>query len=217
MTRNELKQLAAREALKYVPEKGIVGIGTGSTTNFFIEALARIKDTIEGAVASSKASLNKLKALNIPVIDANAITEVDIYVDGADEFNADKVLIKGGGGALTGEKIIANLSKQFICIADAAKEKAVLGDFPLPIEVIPMARSAVARTLVKLGGSPVYRAHFISDYGNIILDVHNLRILNPAQLEQTLNQIPGVVTNGIFAQNKADIILVASDTGVTTL
>lgn len=209
-----LKQRVALAALEYIQPDMIVGIGTGSTTNFFIEALAAKKGQIEGTVASSIASAKKLKALNIPVYELTAVNKLDIYIDGADECTEHKMLIKGGGGALTREKILAANAKQFICIVDNSKQVGVLGKFPLPIEVIPMARSYVAREIVKLGGSPEYREGFITDNGNIILDVHNLKILNPVELEHTLNQITGVVTNGLFAKRPADQLLIASDSGI---
>jgi ribose 5-phosphate isomerase A len=209
-----LKQQVAAAALEYIQPDMIVGIGTGSTTNFFIDALAAKKGQIEGAVASSIASANKLKSLNIPVYELTAVRQLDIYIDGADECTEHRMLIKGGGGALTREKILAANAKQFICIVDASKQVGVLGKFPLPIEVIPMARSYVAREIVKLGGSPEYREGFVTDNGNIILDIHNLKILNPVELEQTLNQITGVVTNGLFAKRPADQLLVATDSGI---
>jgi ribose 5-phosphate isomerase A len=216
-TQDTLKQQAAQAALAYIKPGMIVGVGTGSTTDFFIEALASIKGQIEGTVASSEASANKLKALNIPVYELTSVNQVDIYIDGADECTTHKMMIKGGGGALTREKIIAANAKQFIGIVDQSKKVDVLGRFPLPVEVIPMARSYVARQLVKLGGAPEYREGFITDNHQIILDVYNLNIQNPVALEQEINQITGVVTNGLFAKRPADIVLVASESGVETL
>lgn len=211
---NEQKQHAARKALDYIKPDMIVGIGTGSTVDFFIDALAEMKGKIEAAVSSSKVSTERLKSLNIPVIDLNSTHKVDVYIDGADEVTPYFQCLKGGGGALTGEKIVASVAKQFICIIDETKRVNVLGQFPLAIEVIPMARSAVARAVVKLGGDPVYRQGFITDHGNIILDVHNLKILDPLQLEQELNNIPGVVCNGLFAIRPADLVLMGTDKGV---
>jgi len=211
------KQQAAIAALDAVQANTIVGIGTGSTVNYFIDALAAIKGKIEATVASSEASAARLKSHHIPVISLSAAGKVDLYVDGTDEFTQHKHLIKGGGGALTREKIVAAVSKQFVCIADASKQVDVLGRFPLPIEVIPMARSYVAREMVKLGGDPTYREGFVTDNGNHILDVHNLTILNPVELETQLNQITGVVTNGLFAKRGADLILVATDHGIKQL
>ena len=189
---------------------------TGSV-NHFIAALAAKKHLIEGAVSSSEDSTKRLEALGIEVFDLNSVDQFDIYVDGADEITEHKHMIKGGGAALTREKIVAAVAKQFICIIDDSKQVGVLGDFPLPVEVIPMARSYVARELVKLGGDPVYREGVVTDNGNVILDVHNLEILEPRTLEAQINQIVGVVTNGLFAQRGADIVLVASDDGVTTI
>lgn len=209
-----LKQLAADAALKYIPTDSIVGVGSGTTVHYFIDALATIKHTIKGTVASSVDTANKLKAHGIPVYDLNAVDSLPIYVDGADEFNTFKYLIKGGGGALTREKIIAATAKQFICIADESKEVRVLGKFPLPIEVIPMARGLVARTLVKMGGVPEYRSGFTTDNGNIILDVHHLDLTNPIQMEEMINNITGVVCNGIFAKRPADKILIATQQGI---
>ena len=212
-----LKKQAAEAALSYIKDDIVLGVGTGSTTNFFIDALAAYKNRIETAVASSEASAKRLKALGIPVVDMTSINSIDLYVDGADEVNPYKQLIKGGGGALTREKIIAYNSKQFVCIVDKSKCVDILGTFPLPIEVIPMARSAVAREIVKLGGSPEYREGFVTDNGNIILDVYNLTIMKPIELEGQLNQIPGVVCNGLFAQKTPDIVLVAGEQGVEKL
>lgn len=213
-----MKKKAAESALKYIPEEGILGIGTGTTVQFFIEALAKIKNQIEGTVASSKATENALKEFGIPVYDLNTVNQVSLYVDGADEANDYFYLIKGRGGALTREKIIATVARKFICIIDQSKKVSVLGsESPLPIEVIPMARSYVARETVKLGGNPVYREGFITDNGNIILDVYNLNIMEPVKLEDKLNCIPGVVDCGLFAHRPADVILVSTPQGVETL
>jgi len=214
MTQDQQKQQAAEAALEYIQQDAIVGVGTGSTVNYFIDALAKVKGKIECAVSSSKASTERLKALHIPVYDLNSMLHLDVYVDGADEITKNLHSIKGGGAALTGEKILVEAAKQFICIADSSKFVDVLGSFPLPIEVIPMARSAVARQLVKMGGDPIYREGLVTDYGNVILDVHNLEILEPAKLEAELNQIPGIVTNGLFARKPADTLLLGSETGV---
>jgi ribose 5-phosphate isomerase A len=214
MTQDELKKMAAEAALEYVVPGTVIGIGTGSTANHFIDFLARIKSRIDGTVASSRASAERLAAHGIPVLDLNAVGELSIYVDGADESNHYLHLIKGGGGALTREKIVAACAEKFVCIADGSKLVDVLGTFPLPVEVIPMARSLVARELVKHGGQPVYREGFVTDNGNVILDVHNLRIMEPAKLEQDLNNIPGVVTNGLFALRPADVLLLGTGDGV---
>lgn len=209
------KKMAAEAAVKYIEQGSIIGVGTGSTVNYFIDALEAIKFDIEGAVSSSEASTARLKALNIPVYDLNGVGELDVYVDGADEINRHLQMIKGGGGALTREKIVAACSKTFICIADSSKTVTALGDFPLPVEVIPMARSYVARQLVLLGGDPVYREGVVTDNGNVILDVHNLEILKPMEMEETINNITGVVTNGLFAVRRADIALLSDGTDVT--
>lgn len=216
MNQDELKRMAAAEAIKQV-KGGIIGVGTGSTVNHFIDLLAGIKQIIEGAVSSSEASTERMKALSIPVVDLNATGELDLYVDGADESTRHLHLIKGGGGALTREKIVAGASKRFVCIADESKLVDVLGEFPLPVEVIPMARSHVARQLVKLGGTPVWRDGFITDNGNIILDVHNLRIMEPAKMEQEINNIAGVVTTGIFALRPADMLILGSPEGIKVI
>lgn len=205
------KQEAAEAALAYIAEDSIVGVGTGSTVNYFIDALATIKHKIEGTVSSSEASTERLKAHNIPVYDFNSISDLAIYIDGADQVNGQKQLIKGGGGALTREKILAAAAKRFICIVDSSKREGLFGAFPLPIEVIPMARSYVAREVVKLGGDPVYREDFTTDNGNVIIDVHNLTINQPIELERHLNDIPGVVCNGLFALRGADKVLIGSD------
>lgn len=217
MSADHEKKIAAIEAVKYIEENTIVGVGTGSTVNHFIDALEPIKHLIDGAVSSSEASTERLKAMGIPVYDLNAVDNIPVYVDGADESDAGLNLIKGGGGALTREKIIAAVSEKFICIADGSKLVDVMGDFPLPVEVIPMARSYVARELVKLDGDPVYRENFITDNGNIILDVHNLKITDPKALESAINQITGVVTNGLFAHRGADVLLLGKGDSVETI
>ena len=216
MTQDELKQAVARAAIEYVPA-GIVGVGTGSTANFFIDELAKIKHKLDGAVASSEATALRLKSHGIQVLDLNSAGEIPVYVDGADEITQHLHMIKGGGGALTREKIVAAVSKKFICIADGSKLVDVLGKFPLPVEVIPMAQSYVARELVKLGGQPVLRTGFKTDNGNIILDVHGLSIMNPVELESRINQITGVVTNGLFAMRPADVLLMGTADGVKTI
>ncbi len=209
-----MKKLAAQAALHYVKPDTIVGVGSGSTVNCFIEALGKMKDQIQGAVAASKASEELLRRQGIEVFSANDVSVLDIYVDGADEINPQKMMIKGGGAALTREKIVAALAKTFICIVDRSKQVDVLGStFPLPVEVIPMARSQVARKLVSLGGAPEYREGVVTDNGNVILDVHNFVILNPVEMEKTLNNVAGVVTNGIFALRGADIVIVGTPDG----
>lgn len=217
MTQDEMKQAVAQKAIEYVVPNTIIGIGTGSTANFFIDALAEIKHTINGTVASSEASAQRLRGHGIEVFDLNSVDGLSVYIDGADETNRYAHLVKGGGGALTREKIVAAASKKFVCIVDESKVVDVLGAFPLPIEVIPMARSFVARELVKLGGQPVYREGFVTDNGNIILDVKGLEIMEPVKFEAALNNITGVVTNGLFAIKPADVVLVGSPNGVTTL
>jgi len=217
MTQDEMKKAAAYAALPYVKRNSIVGVGTGSTVNHFIDALATMKNEIEGAVSSSQASTEKLKAYGIKVFDLNQVSELSVYVDGADEINPYNHMIKGGGAALTREKIVAAVADKFICIVDNTKNVDILGAFPLPVEVIPMARSYVARELFKLGGKPEYRQGVITDNGNIILDVHNLSITEPLKLEAQINAIVGVVTNGLFANRGADVVLVGSPTGVQTL
>lgn len=217
MSSDEMKQRAADAALKYVEENTVVGVGTGSTVNDFIDALARIKHRIEGAVASSAMTTERLKARKIPVLDLNAAGPLPLYVDGADEVNRHLQMIKGGGGALTREKIIAAASETFVCIADHSKLVDVLGTFPLPVEVIPMARSYVGRELLKRGGQPVLRENFITDNGNLILDVYNLQILEPTRLEAELNNIAGIVTVGLFAQRPADVLLLGTAEGVQTI
>ncbi len=217
MTQDEKKKAAAYAALTYVEKDSIVGVGTGSTVKHFIDALATIKHEIKGAVSSSEDSTDKLKSYGIEVFDLNEVSELSIYVDGADEINPYNHMIKGGGAALTREKIISAVADKFICIVDDTKNVDILGDFPLPVEVIPMARSYVARELVKLGGDPVYRQGVVTDNGNIILDVHNLRISEPLKLEAQINAIVGVVTNGLFANRGADVVLVGTSEGVKTL
>lgn len=216
MNQDEMKRAVARAAIDHVPA-GIIGVGTGSTANYFIDELAHIKGRIDGAVASSVATAERLKKHGIRVLDLNDVGELEVYVDGADEITRHLSMIKGGGGALTREKIVAACSRKFVCIVDQSKVVDVLGRFPLPVEVIPMARSYVARQLVKLGGSPVLRAGFTTDNGNVILDVHNLDILDPVSLETEINQITGVVTNGLFARRGADVCLVGTPDGVQTL
>lgn len=217
MSSDEMKKRAAEAALKYVEENTVVGVGTGSTVNYFIDALARIKHRIEGAVSSSAMTTERLKACKIPVLDLNAAGPLLLYVDGADEINHHLQMVKGGGGALTREKIIAAASEQFVCIADQSKLVDVLGTFPLPVEVIPMARSHVGRELLKRGGQPVLRENFITDNGNLILDVYNLQILEPTRLEAELNNIAGVVTVGLFAQRPADVLLLGTAQQVNVL
>jgi len=217
VTQDEMKKAVALNAIDYVPAGTIVGVGTGSTANHFIDELAKIKHKIDGTVASSVASADRLKSHGIPVLDLNEVDDIAVYVDGADETNKYLHLIKGGGGALTREKIVAAVARKFVCICDETKLVPNLGKFPLPVEVIPMARSYVARELVKLGGQPVYRDGFTTDNGNIILDVHNLTITEPVALEQQLNNIVGVVTNGLFAARPADVLLLGTPEGVKTL
>lgn len=214
MTQDEMKKAAGWAALDYVKKGSIVGVGTGSTVNHFIDALETRKEEIQGAVSSSVASTERLEKIGIPVLNANEVSSLDIYVDGADEINGEYDMIKGGGAALTREKIVAAIAKQFICIVDDTKQVDVLGQFPLPVEVIPMARSFIGRELVKLGGDPVYREGVITDNGNIILDVHNMEITNPKELEEQINALPGVVTVGLFAHRGADVLLMGSPEGV---
>ena len=213
MSTENKKQIAAQAALDYIQVGDVVGVGTGSTANYFIDALAAIKGKIDGAVVSSKASAQRLKQHGIQVLDLNSVPSLPVYIDGADETTLHKHLIKGGGGALTREKIVAAVSEKFICIADDSKLVDVLGTFPLPIEVIPMARSYVARQLVKQGGVPELREGFITDNGNLILDVHNLEILNPVEIEQNITVITGVVTVGIFALRPADVLILGKEHG----
>ena len=217
MDANALKKMAAEAALKYVEDDTVVGVGTGSTVNYFIEALATRKARIDATVASSEASAQRLRALHVPVKELNDTDGCDVYVDGADEVTEHLAMIKGGGAALTREKIVAAASRKFICICDASKLVPVLGKFPLPVEVIPMARSYVARQIVKLGGMPELRKGVTTDNGNVILDVRGLEILKPMELEAEINNIAGVVTNGIFARRPADVLLLATPEGVRTL
>ena len=217
MTQDDMKRAVAQAAITYVPNDCIVGVGTGSTANFFIDELAKIKNKIRGAVASSEASAKRLQGHGIEVISLNEAGDLPVYVDGADEITKHMHMVKGGGGALTREKIVAAASKKFICVCDESKLVDVLGKFPLPIEVIPMARSYIAREVVKLGGQPKLREGFTTDNGNVILDVHNLQIMNPVELETALNQLPGVVTNGLFARRGADVLLLGTPNGVKTL
>jgi ribose 5-phosphate isomerase A len=217
MTQDELKQAVAREAIKHVVEDAVVGVGTGSTANFFIDELAKIKGRVSGAVASSDRSAERLKGHGIRLFDLNSVNELPVYIDGADEITEHLAMIKGGGGALTREKIVAAAAKKFVCIADESKLVPVLGKFPLPVEVIPMARAYVARQMVKLGGQPELRANFTTDNGNVVLDVRGLSILNPADLEAAINNIAGVVTNGLFARRGADVLLLGTKTGVRSI
>ena len=214
MDQDALKKQVAEAALRFVPEGEVIGVGTGSTANFFIDGLATMKDRIKGAVASSDATAERLKGHGIPVLSLNDVDSLPVYVDGADEVNAHREMIKGGGGALTREKIVAAVAREFVCIVDGSKQVKRLGRFPLPVEVIPMARSLVARKLVALGGQPEYREGFVTDNGNIILDVHNLDIVNPIEMEEKINNIVGVVTNGLFARRPADVVLVGENGSV---
>ncbi len=221
MTQDELKQAVAQAAADYVaqtaPAGSIIGVGTGSTANFFIDALAPLKDKYKGAVASSEATRKRLEGHGITVFDLNDVTDIPVYVDGADEIDAGLNMIKGGGGALTREKIVAAVAREFVCICDASKRVDTMGKFPLPVEVIPMARAHVARELAKLGGRPVERAGFVTDNGNVILDVHGLQITDPKGLEAQINQITGVVTNGLFAVRPANLLLLGTAEGVQTI
>ncbi|MGM0632814.1 MAG: ribose-5-phosphate isomerase RpiA [Pseudomonadota bacterium] len=221
MDQNELKKAVAQAAAdaveKRLDDRTVIGVGTGSTANLFIECLGRFRQDIQATVASSEETARRLKDLDIPVMDLNAVDEVTVYVDGADESTEHLQLIKGGGGALTREKIIAAVAREFICIADESKLVGVLGAFPVPVEVIPMARSHVGRQVVKLGGDPVFREGFVTDNGNIIIDIHNLDIMDPIRLEEQLNQITGVVTNGLFAVRRADQLILGTREGVRTL
>ena len=217
MTQDEQKRAVAQAAIQHVPAGCIVGVGTGSTANYFIEELARIKHKIEGAVASSEATAQRLKSHGIEVMDLNSVNDLPLYVDGADEVTEHLHMIKGGGGALTREKIVAAVARKFVCVADKNKLVAVLGEFPLPVEVIPMARSYVAREIARLGGQPILRQGFTTDNGNVILDVRGLQILNPVELETALNQITGVVTNGLFARRGANVLLLGTDSGIRTI
>ncbi len=217
MSQEQQKRAAAEAALEYVEEGSIIGVGTGSTVNLFIDALAGIRHQIEGAVASSQATEERLRSHNIPVVDLNSVAGLPMYIDGADEATEHRYLTKGGGGALTREKIVAAASEQFVCIIDESKLVGTLGGFPIPVEIIPMAQSYVGRQIVKLGGQPVLREGFKTDNGNIIIDIRNLQIPDPIALEQQLNAIAGVVCNGLFAARPADVLLVADSNGTRTL
>lgn len=217
MTQDEQKRAVAQAAIQYIPLGSVVGVGTGSTANYFIEELAKIKHKIEGAVASSEATAQRLKGHGIEVIDLNSVDVLPVYVDGTDEVTEHLAMIKGGGGALTREKIVAAVAKKFICIADQSKLVKILGKFPLPVEVIPMARSYVAREITRLGGQPALRQGVTTDNGNVILDIYGLQILNPVELETTLNHITGVVTNGLFARRGADVLLLGTNSDVQTI
>ncbi len=217
MTQDELKQAVAKEAIKYVVEDATIGVGSGSTADRFIDELAKIKNRIDGAVASSQKTADRLKSYGIRVVDLNSVSNLPVYIDGADEITEHLAMIKGGGGALTREKIVAAVARTFVCIADESKLVGMLGKFPLPVEVIPMARSHVGRELVKLGGQPELRQGFTTDNGNLILDVYGLTILKPLELEAEINNITGVVTNGLFAQRGADVLLLGTAAGVKTM
>jgi len=217
MTQDELKQAVAREAIKHVVEDAVIGVGTGSTADFFVDELAKMRNRIAGAVASSERSAERLKGRGIRVMDLNSVNELPVYIDGADEITEHLAMIKGGGGALTREKIVAAVAKKFVCIVDESKLVPVLGKFPLPVEVIPMARAYVARQMVKLGGQPKLREGFATDNGNIVLDVWGLSVLDPVELETAVNNIAGVVANGLFARRGADVLLLGTKTGVRTI
>lgn len=217
MNQDDSKRAAAQAALDYIEAGWIIGVGTGSTVNFFIDALAKVKGKIDGAVASSRVSAERLKKARIPVIDLNTAGDIPLYVDGTDETTKHLHLIKGGGGALTREKIVAAASEKFVCVADGSKLVDTLGRFPLPVEVIPMAQSLVARRLVKFGGRPVLRSGYTTDNGNVILDVHDLTILNPVEIEEKLDHLAGVVSNGIFARRPADVLILGDNSGIRTL
>lgn len=217
MSTEQQKRAAAEAALEYVEEDAVVGVGTGSTVNYFIEALAGIKHLIDGAVASSRATEERLRQHHIPVVDLNSVDEVPVYIDGADEATSHRQLTKGGGGALTREKIVAAASRKFVCIIDESKLVDTLGGFPIPVEVIPMAQSYVGRQIAGLGGQPELRAGFTTDNGNIIIDIHNMKVLDAIRIEHTLNNIVGIVCNGVFADRAADVLLVANTEGVKTI
>jgi ribose 5-phosphate isomerase A len=217
MTQDDLKQAVAREAIRYVVDDAVIGVGSGSTANFFIDELGKMKNRIVGAVASSEKTAERLKRHGIRLLDLNGVNELPVYIDGADEITEHLAMIKGGGGALTREKVVAAVAKRFICIADESKLVPVLGKFPLPVEVIPMARAYVARQMVKLGGQPKLREGFTTDNGNMVLDVWGLSILNPVELETAINNVTGVVTNGLFARRGADVLLLGTKNGVKTL
>ncbi|WP_297448480.1 ribose-5-phosphate isomerase RpiA [Ferrovum sp.] len=216
MNQDELKKAAAQAALDHIPDDAVIGVGTGSTVNFFIEALTARKHRIAGAVSSSEASTARLKAVGIQVFDLNGVNDLPVYVDGADEITSGLAMIKGGGGALTREKIVAAVARKFVCIADEKKLVPLLGKFPLPLEVIPMARSYVAREVVRLGGQPILREGYTTDNGNIILDIHNLQILDPVEMETRLSALTGVVMCGLFARRPADVLILATTSGIRT-
>lgn len=209
----QMKQVAAEAALEFITPEIVLGLGTGTTVDYLIKVLPKVKNKIEGIVASSEITAAQVKTLGIPLLDLNSVNQLDVYIDGADEVDRYKNLIKGGKGALTREKIITRVAKNFVCIVDATKQSDYLGKYPVPIEVIPMARSYVARNIVSMGGDPIYRAGYLTDNGNAIIDVFNLTITNPHELEQNINQITGVLENGIFAQRKADIVIVGKENG----
>jgi ribose 5-phosphate isomerase A len=217
MSQDDLKQAVAREAIRYVVDDAVIGVGSGSTANFFIDELGKLRNRIAGAVASSEKTAERLKRHGIRLFDLNGVDELPVYIDGADEITEHLAMIKGGGGALTREKVVAAVAKRFICIADESKLVPVLGKFPLPVEVIPMARAYVGRQMVRLGGQPKLREGFTTDNGNIVLDVWGLSILNPVELETTINNVTGVVTNGLFARRGADVLLLGTKNGVRTL
>jgi ribose 5-phosphate isomerase A len=217
MTQDDLKQAVAREAIRYVVDDAVIGVGSGSTANFFIDELGKVKNRIAGAVASSEKTAERLKRHGIRLLDLNGVDELPVYIDGADEITEHLAMIKGGGGALTREKIVSAVAKKFVCIADESKLVPVLGKFPLPVEVIPMARAYVGRQMVRLGGQPKLREGFTTDNGNMVLDVWGLSILNPVELETAINNVTGVVTNGLFARRGADVLLLGTKNGVRTL
>ncbi len=217
MTQDDLKQAVAREAIRYVVDGAVIGVGSGSTANFFIDELAKMKNRIAGAVASSEKTAERLKRHGIRLLDLNGVDELPVYIDGADEITEHLAMIKGGGGAFTREKIVSAVAKKFVCIADESKLVPVLGKFPLPVEVTPMARAYVARQMVRLGGQPKLREGFVTDNGNIVLDVWGLSILNPVELETAINNVTGVVTNGLFARRGADLLLLGNQSGVKTM
>ncbi len=216
MTQDDLKQAVAREAIRYVVDGAVIGVGSGSTANFFIDELGKMKNRIAGTVASSEMTAERLRKHGIRLLDLNGVDELPVYIDGADEITEHLAMIKGGGGALTREKIVSAVAKKFVCIADESKLVPVLGKFPLPVEVIPMARAYVARQMVKLGGQPKLREGFVTDNGNIVLDVWGLSVLNPVELETAINNVTGVVTNGLFARRGADVLLLGTKNGVRT-
>ena len=217
MTQDDLKQAVAREAIRYVVDGAVIGVGSGSTANFFIDELAKMKNRVAGAVASSEKTAERLKRHGIRLLDLNGVDELPVYIDGADEITEHLAMIKGGGGAFTREKIVSAVAKKFVCIADESKLVPVLGKFPLPVEVTPMARAYVARQMVRLGGQPKLREGFVTDNGNIVLDVWGLSILNPVELETAINNVTGVVTNGLFARRGADLLLLGNQSGVKTM